>query len=395
TSPSPTGITDDPVVSSASARMSCPSTLASASAIRIASTSAFICASCDWVAKSGSFGSRRSGNPATPAPSWPALLSTIATRTLCVPKSTPATIGTLLRVLVDVPAKISRLRLVHRVCYSCHRARDVMLEALLADEVQQLLQAGNLHHACAAERGERIVRESPAADVAADASAAIVSRETRVRHRVRLYLAHDRAVRILPSHGAGYDRLIVHLHVFEKRLRQIAAVEAYGLVWIIPVLVVPIQESARRTGRECKRVHADGAAHVHLACTGKVHVAHHAHDRAWHHAEELFHRGPALDCAYRHVCFVHPAVDHETQLGHLHECFGRDAVRRDVGLDLLEFRANVRVVVREAVDASENLGQIDWLDGDPRGLEYLLAEPDRLERGRSSADRADTRMLEA
>src|SRR6185437_11408358 len=330
--------------------MSCPSTLASANASRIASTSAFICASCGWVAKSGSFGSRSSGNPATPAPIWPALLSTIATRTLCVPKSTPATIGTVLRVPVDVPAKISRRRLVHRVCYSCHRARDVMLETVLADEVQQLLQAGNLHHAC--------------------------------------------AVRILPSHGAGYDRLIVHLHVFEERLRQIAAVEAYGLVWIIPVVVVPIQESARRTGRECKRVHADGAAHVHLACTGKVHVAHHAHDRAWHHAEELFHRGPALDCAYRHVCFVHPAVDHETQLGHLHECFGRDAVRRDVGLDFLEFRANVRVVVREAVDASENLGQIDGLDGDPRGLEYLLAEPDRLERGRPSADCADTRMLE-
>src|SRR6185437_2548434 len=374
--------------------MSCPSTLASANASRIASTSAFICASCGWVAKSGSFRSRSSGNPATPAPSCPLSLSTIATRTLCVPKSTPATIGTVLRVLVNVPAEISRRRLVHRVGHGRHRAGDVMLEAGLADETQQLLQARNLYYTSAAERRERIIGESSVTHVATNATAAIVGREARIRHWVCLHLSHDCAVRIFASHRTGYDRLIVHLHVFEESLRQVAAVETDGLVWILSVVVVPVQQRARRLRCECQRVHADGAAHVHLACAGKIHVAHHAHDGAWHDAEELFHRGPALDRAHRHVSFLHPAVDHEAELRHLDERFRWNAIRAYVCLDLVELGANVRVVIRQPVNTAEDLGQVDGFHSDPRGLEDLLTEPHRLEGSRPRADRADARTLE-
>ncbi len=71
-------------------------------------------------------------------------------------------------VPVNVPAEISRRRFVHRVGDSCHSARDVMLEAVLADEVQQFLQPRNLHHTGAAERRKRIIGESPLADVAAN-----------------------------------------------------------------------------------------------------------------------------------------------------------------------------------------------------------------------------------
>ena len=68
---------------------------------------------------------------------------------------------TLIRVPVHLPAEIARRGFVHRRRDARKIRGHVMLEAVLADVVQQLLHARNLHHARAAERFQRIVGESP------------------------------------------------------------------------------------------------------------------------------------------------------------------------------------------------------------------------------------------
>jgi hypothetical protein len=86
-SPSPTGMTLDPVVSSARLRVASPSTPAASSARRMAVTSACMWSRCDCVAWSGSSFLRVSGYSPVAEPSRPlCTLSKIDTRTLSVPK---------------------------------------------------------------------------------------------------------------------------------------------------------------------------------------------------------------------------------------------------------------------------------------------------------------------
>ena len=91
--PGPTGITLDPVVSSAIASTTSPAIPACFTAARVASANARMWSSCDCVAYSGSSRLRWSGYSASAEASSPRLLSTRETRTLRVPKSTPATMA--------------------------------------------------------------------------------------------------------------------------------------------------------------------------------------------------------------------------------------------------------------------------------------------------------------
>jgi hypothetical protein len=92
--------------------------------------------------------------------------------------------------------------------------------------------------------------------------------------------------------------------------------------------------------------------------------AHHAHDGAGHDAEVLFERGPALDGADGDVVLLHPGIDDRAQLGHLEQRGIGNAARGDVTLDRGELGLRGIVGVLHAVDAAENLGQVDRVDGD-------------------------------
>ena len=88
-----TGTTLDPVVSRAMASTCSPEMPAEATALRVAAARARIWSACAWVAKSGSSRLRCSGYSSTAVPRRPRWLSTMETRTLSVPKSTPATMA--------------------------------------------------------------------------------------------------------------------------------------------------------------------------------------------------------------------------------------------------------------------------------------------------------------
>ena len=115
--PSPTGMTLEPVVSRAIAATWSPEIPAALTALRLASASPRMWSSCDWVAKSGSSRLRWRGYSETAEPITPFSLSTIETRTLSVPKSTPATMAMLVSPQqnrcqrTDVSPTADRLRL--------------------------------------------------------------------------------------------------------------------------------------------------------------------------------------------------------------------------------------------------------------------------------------------
>src|SRR5438874_811460 len=111
-----------------------------------------------------------------------------------------------------------------------------MLEAVLADVAQQLLQAGNLDHARAAEGLERIGREGAAADVAAHFSRQVICREPGKAHGAGLDPpdAGPECVRL--PHSAGNDLLEIHPDALEEMLRQVAAMEADRLIGFLTVV---------------------------------------------------------------------------------------------------------------------------------------------------------------
>src|SRR5208282_4934761 len=97
-----------------------------------------------------------------------------------------------------------------------------------------------LHHTRTAEGFQGIVRKASAAGIAADFAVYVIGRKAREAHGPGLHLSHARAKGVFFTHGARNDGLVVHLHVFEKVLRQIAAMEANRFVGIIAVIIVPI-----------------------------------------------------------------------------------------------------------------------------------------------------------
>src|ERR1700722_4432684 len=105
-------------------------------------------------------------------------------------------------VVVHAPTQIARGRLVYRTTHLREISRDMMLEALLTDQSQQLLQPWNPGHACAAKSLQRIVSKLPLPHVSANLAMEVIGREAHVGHRARLDPANASAKGILLTHRA-------------------------------------------------------------------------------------------------------------------------------------------------------------------------------------------------
>src|ERR1700733_218250 len=115
---------------------------------------------------------------------------------------------------------------------------DMVLEALAADVLEQLLQLGNLCHARATESGERIVSELARATVAANDAVAVIGGVPGIAHSSALDAAYAGTEGIVFADRAGDDLLEVHLDIFEEVFGQVGAVEADALVRMAVVVVV-------------------------------------------------------------------------------------------------------------------------------------------------------------
>ena len=166
---------------------------------------------------------------------------------------------------------------------------------------------------------------------------------------------------------------------------------------IVAVVVVPVEQRARRLGREPQRVHADHAAARPLrrrsnAGRSLIMLITVQGTTPKYSSIEVQH------CTALMSTFVvlHPAVDHDAELRHLHERVVGNAVAwRRTGWMASSFRLHVGVVVLQPADAAEDLGEVERLDGDAVGFEQFLAVADGVERRRPRADGADAQLAQA
>ena len=100
-------------------------------------------------------------------------------------------------------------------------------------------------------------------------------------------------------------------------LGKIAAVKTDGLVGIIRVVVIPVEQRTGSFGSQLQCVHTHHSGDIDFAGAGHPFVAHHAHHRAGHDSEVFFERSPALNGADGDFSILHPAIDDGAQLGHL------------------------------------------------------------------------------
>ena len=185
---------------------------------------------------------------------------------------------------------------------------------------EEFLHVGDFDNAGAAEGVERVVGEGALAGVAGDAAGEVVGGKTREAHVAGLHGAVECAVGVLLAYRARDDELVVHLYAFaEEVLGQVGAVEADGLVGVVAVVVVPVEQGRGRLAGEGEGVHGEGAEDVDFAGRGDEVFAHHRHDGAGNDAEVLLDGGPALDGGDGELGGGHPAVDDGAELGHLHQ----------------------------------------------------------------------------
>src|SRR5207247_9911193 len=78
---------------------------------------------------------------------------------------------------------------------------NVMLEAVLANEVQKLLHPWDLNYTCASEGIQRVGSESALARVAVPVASRVIGRDTGVPHRARAAQDHDGGRSVLNAHG--------------------------------------------------------------------------------------------------------------------------------------------------------------------------------------------------
>src|SRR5260370_19369369 len=131
-----------------------------------------------------------------------------------------------------------------------------MVEPEFGDITQKFLQMRNMHDAGAAKSLQRIVGERTFADIAADFSLAIIRRNAGKTHRAGLHSSYACAKRIFLAYCPGNDILEIHAHILDEMLGKIAAVETNGLVGVIRVVVIPVEQRAGSFGSQLKRMHA-------------------------------------------------------------------------------------------------------------------------------------------
>jgi len=296
---------------------------------------------------------------------------------------------------VHIPAEIACGGLVDRGRHGRKISGDVMFEAVFADVMEQLLEAGNFDDASSAKSLQGIVGKAAAAGITADFALDVVGGETGEAHGPGLHYAHAGSEGIFLAHGTGDDGLVVHFHVAEEVLWKIAAVETDGLVGVGAVVVVPVEQSAGRFRSELESMHAENAADVHFAGAREKRVAHHAHDGAGYDAEILFERGPALDGTDLEVGSFHPVIDDRAKLGHFQQRGLGDICGGDVFLDGLQFLPSGFVVILHTTDAAEDFGEVEGFDGDATGFEQFFAVAHGVEGCRTGAEGTDAEIAQA
>ena len=172
--------------------------------------------------------------------------------------------------------------------------------------------------------------------------------------------------------------------------------EAHRLVRIVAVIVVPVEQRARRLRGQLQRVHAHHAAPHPLRRRWNQVLAHHAHHRARHHAEIFFQRSPALHRADRQFASrcIQPSITAPSLAILISAAFG-NAARSDILLDRRQLGFVIAVVILQPAMRPRISDRSMVSTEMPLRLQQLFAVAHGVKCCRPSANRADAQVAQS
>src|SRR5690554_5599140 len=152
-------------------------------------------------------------------------------------------------VIISVPLQILGKGLINHFSNLTGANGHMVFKTVFTYVVKKSLETRNLNHTITAKGMQGVIGDLPFPDISPDLTLKVIRGNPAVSGISRLNPSHQCSVGILFAHSSGDNRLIVHDRFMpENILRQIATVKDYAFVWIITVVVIPIQQSAGTSG---------------------------------------------------------------------------------------------------------------------------------------------------
>ncbi len=298
-------------------------------------------------------------------------------------------------VAVDFKAHIIAQGFFQNIGHMAAADGDVMLKAIVANVVHQILKALHMAQRQAALGGDRIVAEIAFAYIALDLAVFIVGGDLGKGHGTGRNLGLARAEALVRADGGAQHVQVGNFDgLLEKALGEVGAVEADAAVAVVAPVVIPVQISRALAGGKAHGVHGDRAGDVQFAGAGHALVAHHAHGKAGGTAVIVLNGIPAFDRACHAVAGSDPVFQRQAQLGLAEHLFLGNRIRdRAVSLDLFHFIQHTLVNLHLR-GGGNDFGHAAGLDGDAALLEQLFGITNRAERVGAGTDGGNTRAFQ-
>ena len=269
----------------------------------------------------------------------------------------------------------------------------MVLEALLGQSDEFVLEVRNLTHAGAAEESvlDGIFRNTAFRHIEDEFAVLCLQVGNRNGHGTDASFVAAPAGTWIHAleHGVEADRSLAG-HQF---LRHRAAVEEDDLVFLVAIVVVPVQDGSGDFGCEGHGAHRDGGAHVDFARSYDAAVIEFGQDDARADAQIGLHLVPAAQGDGVQMIDFDIFVNDTGDLSKGVETLGRNLGEIGVLLQALGLGNHHGVVIGHGLDLLEQFAQVEALHGNAVFLEGDFIETDRLESGGTGADAAQVETL--
>ena len=122
---------------------------------------------------------------------------------------------------------------------------NMMLKPIAADVVKQVLQVGDPNNTIASKSGQRIVGKLTFSYIGSNNSVGIICAYPGEAKGARFDPTRDCSIGVFFSYSTGNNVLITHGGIFHEVPGEIAAVESYSFVKMIPIVVIPVHYGTR------------------------------------------------------------------------------------------------------------------------------------------------------
>ncbi len=298
---------------------------------------------------------------------------------------------------IKIPSEIVFEGIGYDVGHIAAHQCDMMLKAVAANVLHQLLEVIDLRHGDATVHSVGIVRNLAFAHVSADLTGSIVGRDTEEGEVTFADLGIHSAegAHLAECAAQNAERRELEVVVSNERAREIAAVCADALVAVVGEVVVPIGECWSISRSQAESKHRHSSCDISLASARDAHIAEHGHGDTGCAAIVLLQRVPTLQGESINLVGLDPSLDGHSELGLHAQLLLIGSGHLGVGMNIIQLLKQSRIVVSDLLCGKQNLRQVGRYNGDTAALEELLAGTTGVEAERACADLANAAVAQA